>query len=474
MPHHTGEFPAPDELLGLMREHGVRAARMNPPSHNRYSIAPWSAGPLLQTLERHRVPLFLSGTDLGRYLDDPGTGFSPEVVHELCHTYPRLPFVILRLNFQLTRVAVALLQACPNLYADLSYHDVFLGIELLCREVGTERLLFGTGLPIGGRGAALVTLQAAEIGEGERAPDRRRQPAAAARRGAVVSGSGAVGVPEASHVAQVARAGPPYDDLVIFDNHLHFGHAARRCSRPPPTPPSWARQMSRIGIRVAVVSSIWAIFSGDVRAGNDQVLAALDRFPDRYLGYVVVHPAYPELLASELERCLRHPRMRGIKLHPTQYSHPVRITDPRYRPAFEYARDHGYPILIHTGPEAQRAYCGAEEVAKVAREFPHRAGDAGAHDGVRSLGGGGGGGKRWRRGWTTPTSTCRAPPGATTGWWSTRWRAPAARRSCTVQTCRSFTFTFPLGPVLYADIPDRAKENILGLNTARMFDIPLP
>jgi predicted TIM-barrel fold metal-dependent hydrolase len=168
MPHHTGEFPAPDKLMGRMREHGVRAARMNPPSHNRYSIAPWSAGALLKTLERHRIPLFLSGTDLGRYLDDPGTGFSPEVIHELCHTYPLLPIVILRLNFQLTRVAVALLQSCPNLYADLSYHDVFLGIELLCREVGAERLLFGTGLPIGGRGAALVTLQAAEIEEGER------------------------------------------------------------------------------------------------------------------------------------------------------------------------------------------------------------------------------------------------------------------------------------------------------------------
>ena len=168
MPHHTGEFPAPDELVRQMRDHGVRAARMNPPSHNRYSIAPWSAGALLHALERHRIPLFLSGTDLGRYLDDPGTGFTPEVVHELCHTYPQLPIVILRLNFQLTRVAVPLLQSCPNLYADLSYHDVFLGIELLCREVGAERLLFGTGLPVGGRGAALVTLQAAEIDEPQR------------------------------------------------------------------------------------------------------------------------------------------------------------------------------------------------------------------------------------------------------------------------------------------------------------------
>ena len=372
----------------------------------------------------------------------------------MCHTYPRLPIVILRLNFQLTRVAVALLQSCPNLYADLSYHDVFLGIELLCREVGPERLLFGTGLPIGGRGAA---------------PDRRRQPATVARRGAVVTGGGsAVG---ASRVAQVARAGPPYDDLLIFDNHLHFGHAPA-VFEATTDPAELARQMSRIGIRVAVVSSIRAIFSGDLRAGNDQVLAALDRFPDRYLGYVVVHPAYPELLASELERCLQHPRMRGIKLHPTQYSHPVRITDARYRPAFEYARDHGYPILIHTGPEAQRAYCGAEEVAKVARQFPsvpvmlaHTMGF-----------------DRWEGVVEAVEVAARldnayvdlsGAAGRHYGLVEYAVERAGSEKILYGSDVPQLTFTFPLGPVLYAAIPDRDKENILGLNTARMFDIPL-
>ena len=248
----------------------------------------------------------------------------------------------------------------------------------------------------------------------------------------------------------------------------------RRCSRPPPTPAELARQMSRIGIRVAVVSSIWAIFSGDIRAGNDEVLAALDRFPDRYLGYVVVHPAYPELLASELERCLRHPRMRGIKLHP----HPVQPPGQDHRPALPAGvRIRPRPRLPDPDPYRSRGAArllrrrgGGEGGARV----PDRPGDAGAHDGVRSLGRGGGGGGRGgaaRQRLRRPVGLRRAPLRAG-GVRSAARRA--ARRSCTAPTCRQLTFTFPLGPVLYADISDRDKENILGLNTARMFDIPLP
>ena len=275
-----------------------------------------------------------------------------------------------------------------------------------------------------------------------------------------------------SRVAEVARAGPPYDDLVIFDNHLHFGHAPA-VYEAAADPVELARQMSRIGIRVAVVSSIWAIFSGDIRAGNDEVLAALDQFPDRYLGYVVVHPAYPELLASELERCLRHPRMRGIKLHPTEYSHPVKVTDPRYRPAFEYARDHGYPILIHTGPEAQRAYCGAEAVAKVAREFPsvpvilaHTMGFdrwEGVEEAVAVA-------ARLDNAYVDLSGSA----GRHYGLVEYAVQRAGSEKILYGSDVPQLTFTFPLGPVFYADIPDSDKENILGLNTARIFDIPLP
>ena len=244
---------------------------------------------------------------------------------------------------------------------------------------------------------------------------------------------------------------------MIFDNHLHFGHAPA-VFEATTDPAELARQMSRIGIRVAVGE----FDLGDLqrrRARRQRPGAGRARPLPRSLPRLRggAPPPIPELLASELERCLRHPRMRGIKLHPTQYSHPVRITDARYRPAFEYARDHGYPILIHTGPEAQRAYCGAEEVARVAREFPTVPVMLAHTMGFRSLGGGGGGGGGGGAAGQRLRRPVGLPPGATTGWWSTRWHAPAARRSCTGSDVPQLTFTFPLGPVLYADIPDREQ-----------------
>jgi predicted TIM-barrel fold metal-dependent hydrolase len=168
MPHHSGEMAPPDQLIEQMLANKVHAVRMNAPSTNRYSVAPWGSGELLKSLESHGIPLFLSGSDLGRYLDETGQGFTSEVVYDICKTYPNLPVIILRLNFQVTRVIAALAEACPNLYVDISYYSVHMGMEFLCSHIGADHILFGSGLPIAASGSAVMLVESADIGKRER------------------------------------------------------------------------------------------------------------------------------------------------------------------------------------------------------------------------------------------------------------------------------------------------------------------
>ena len=80
----------------------------------------------------------------------------------------------------------------------------------------------------------------------------------------------------------------------------------------------------------------------DVRACNDDVLAAIRRYPGRVLGYAHVCPGYRESIA-EIDRCLDR-GMIGIKLY-NQY----KLWDPAVHPVIEKAIVERVPILMHAG-----------------------------------------------------------------------------------------------------------------------------
>ncbi len=52
----------------------------------------------------------------------------------------------------------------------------------------------------------------------------------------------------------------------------------------------------------------------ELRRQNDQVLRAIDRWPERALGFVYLNPGYVEESLAELDRCVRDGPMVGVKL----------------------------------------------------------------------------------------------------------------------------------------------------------------
>lgn len=158
MHHHTGEFPAPDELKNQLKMHDVRAVRMFPaPKDHYYSIAAWNCGELFSLLETCRIPLFIGLDQLS--FDD---------LYNLCCQYPELRIVLTELGYSVDRNIYALLKKCPNLNMEISGYKVHNGIEEISGRFGAHRLIFGSRMPEFSAGSAVAMIQYARIGEKEK------------------------------------------------------------------------------------------------------------------------------------------------------------------------------------------------------------------------------------------------------------------------------------------------------------------
>jgi predicted TIM-barrel fold metal-dependent hydrolase len=118
------------------------------------------------------------------------------------------------------------------------------------------------------------------------------------------------------------------------------------------------KQLDSVGVRRAAVMSVAYWFDSPVHdvadpasmvaAENDWVAAQVARYPERLVGFCSAGPLRASAVA-ELERCARHPQMRGVKLHLTNAAFDFReVTHvAALRRVFEAANRARSPILIH-------------------------------------------------------------------------------------------------------------------------------
>jgi len=158
MPHHTGEMAEPEAMVEEMQREGVRAARMFPAlSLQHFGLDEWACGPLLRTLEMHRIPLFLD-------LDQTNW----EELHTLCDHHPELPVVVCNVTYRIARRMYPLLETFEHLYVELSGYLGHRAIEAVCRRFGADRLLFGTRMPFFTPAPPVMLVRYANISDEER------------------------------------------------------------------------------------------------------------------------------------------------------------------------------------------------------------------------------------------------------------------------------------------------------------------
>jgi len=109
-----------------------------------------------------------------------------------------------------------------------------------------------------------------------------------------------------------------------------------------------------------------------VRAANDQVLAAVRAYPDRFYGWCYLNPGYHHASLYEMDRCSRDGGMIGVKLY-NQYLY----NEPVLFPIVERCVEWQVPIIGHAGKpcrqadrQAQPRISNGEHFADLARRYP--------------------------------------------------------------------------------------------------------
>jgi hypothetical protein len=150
------------------------------------------------------------------------------------------------------------------------------------------------------------------------------------------------------NIMQRARLGLPLSDLGIIDAHGHIGglpsvHAAYGEAH------EMLLSMNQIGIQKTCLSSLLAI-GADYRLGNDQVAEAIRLYPDRFAGYAVINPNYPNEIEGEVSRCLDTLGFFAVKIHPTTNEYPP--DGPAYQRLYAILQERCGILLSHTFDDA--------------------------------------------------------------------------------------------------------------------------
>jgi uncharacterized protein len=155
----------------------------------------------------------------------------------------------------------------------------------------------------------------------------------------------------------------PWGDLPVSDAHVHFfSHrffstlAEQKGAgfeslgpvlgwqlpdeNPERLAESWVRELDHHGVLRAVVI-------GSVPGDHESVIAAVRRFPMRFVGYAMVNPLAPDA-AAKVEAALSSRYIRGLCFFPAMHGYPIQ--DDRVIPLLDAVAAHpGTVAFVHCG-----------------------------------------------------------------------------------------------------------------------------
>ena len=149
---------------------------------------------------------------------------------------------------------------------------------------------------------------------------------------------------------------------MIVDSHAHVDEVPALGWMDPAS--SLVELMDDAGIDQAIVMTYTELPAVNPHA-LEYLAEQIGRYPDRLIGYVRLHPWYPEALEL-LDRAFAAFNMKGVKLHPVgNLSHPG--SDVTLR-VIRRAAEHQAPVLFHCGDEALTTPL---QIAVAAEAVPH-------------------------------------------------------------------------------------------------------
>lgn len=244
----------------------------------------------------------------------------------------------------------------------------------------------------------------------------------------------------------IVRQGRPLHKELVIDAHVHIGPCATYYI-PYNTPAEMVEEMERIGIRLAWVFPF--MLASDYRMANDDVLRAIRSYPDRFWGLCSINPHFRDEMLGELERCLEGGCI-GVKFHPDMHRFDPDTTD--LDPVLSYLNRYG--LLCHS-----HYFGSVDTMQRLVRTYP-RITFVASHFSVQ---------------YAPVVKECdNLFICACTAWGMKSLelfvRSVGSQRVLLGSDFPCLDIATALGPVLFAELTDEEKRQILGINAMMIMD----
>jgi uncharacterized protein len=254
----------------------------------------------------------------------------------------------------------------------------------------------------------------------------------------------------------------------VWDIHTHLDGV--KGDTPEARMEVLVRHMDRLGIERIILSQGYDQYirnptPDQVREENDRVMRAVRHFPDRAYGSVYLSPTNVEFCLQEFDRCVRDGPMVSVGELETD----VRCNSPALDPIVERAIALNVPILQHTWIKTNGNEPGEStpyDLVELARRHPQAQFICGHTGGNWELG---------IRAIRDVKNVCAGIAGSdpTSGFVEMAVRELGAERVVYGSDAGGRSFASQMAKVVGAEIPDSAKELILGGNLRRLLQSSL-
>lgn len=329
------EDGAMEELIKEMDSNQIRAIRIFPNIEG-HSIK--QVEPVIREIQKFKPVLFF----------DCWESLQTDELSDLAGKFPDIPMVLMQGMWIHLLTILDLMQRRDNILTDTSWLHTPHTIEMITKKFGAGRMVFGTGFK-SHNGASVAALLHADITESDRELIAHKNLETL------------LGLPESTsddcyfNVKENGRD-TLWDKLVdgrdigveIIDAHAHLGPSSSSIIEQPEIEMQVEYLlpiMDKFNIKTMIVSGEQAMHN-DSYDGNKNLEESLQPYQGRFLGYLSFNPFYADKLVPNLDDFFSRDFFIGFKLHNDGWGVPV--TDPRFKPVWEYANKHSLPILLHT------------------------------------------------------------------------------------------------------------------------------
>lgn len=358
LPDVSGQAPEGAQFVRAMVDNGVKAVKLFPRLH-RYMLDNRTMGSLLNSLQEAELPMLI---DCGM--------FAPELeqihwdeIPPLYNDFPDLKIILHNVRWEALKFFLPLLREFPNLHLEFSSCQGNRFFEFLVEKIGSDQLLFGTAMMQKSPGAAKAFVDYSDISD-----EHRRKIAGGNLIRLLKLDNVPVGYPKNEITDKIllkVRKAEPIDDMEVIDSHAHFTEKGRYDIVDGLMGKSDAAGLiernSRIGVDITCASP-WNGIAGRYESGNESTRQAIEEFPDSFVGYATFDPRFVKDWPAELKRCYEEFGMKGIK--PYFPRNGVPYNDSLYDAWFGYGNKHHLFALMHMSDNFVR------EMEELAPKYP--------------------------------------------------------------------------------------------------------